>query len=104
MHPQIKVSPWKAHVSADFLKHATDSLHNSKSCAEKVGIGARKIRGELYAIELRANRVREWHNAIFAAARGLASTRHAMPWAECVSGPLEQLWRDAELRLKRWAK
>lgn len=96
--------PWHSGVSVEFARDAAIRLSGTKRIVEQTMQDCRKIRGELLAIECRTNRVREWHNAIFASARGLAPTRHVLPWAECVSGPLDQLWREAEVRLARWAK
>lgn len=63
----------------------------------------RDIRGSSMAIELRANRVRQWRGPIFRSAADMAKDPSvAFQWSLLVSAPLEQIAKEADDRLARW--
>lgn len=94
---------WRDHVSPHFLLKATIALGKSQENTAECHKLRREVRGELMAIELRANPVRQWRGPIFRTASEVAKSPYqAFQWMTLVSSPLEQLAREAEQRLRRW--
>lgn len=94
---------WRDHVSPHFLLKATIALGKSQENTAECHKLRREVRGELMAIELRSNRTRQWRGPIFRAAADVAKNPcQAFQWSNLVAGPLEQIAKDAEKRLRSW--
>lgn len=96
---------WHSAVSRQFRERAEERLQRSRDNLKECAKLHREVRGEMLAIEARSMRSRSLRRSVFRVAQDLVGNPFAsFQWGMTLAGPLEQLAREAEVRLARWPR
>lgn len=95
---------WRSVFPESFVKDAEIRLARSRAAIQRHRERNKSLKGKALQIEMHSSVISGQHTKIFRVARGIALLNGSSgQWQDLVCNVMDQIWRDAEQRLKRWA-